>query len=156
MAADIPTHQHLREKTMKVNCLTDSHQALIHPTPKHGGRQMDLTTLFLELPRTIDRMLEERGLATPVPRLDNEAYMQLLDPGVDTDTHEGVFERGNNAVATFERVQVHLNRCSTKALAIHLYINELVKLMAIATRQKSKPQQQTGHPSDLAAYPVPK
>lgn len=139
---------------MKVNCLTDSHQALIHPTPKHGGRQMDLPTMFLELPRTIDRMLKERGLATPVPRFDNEAYMQLLDPGVDT--HEGVFERGNNAVATLERVQVHLNRCSTNALAIYLYINELVKLMAIATRQKSKPQTQTGHPSGSAACPAPK
>lgn len=60
------------EKTMKVNCLKDSDRTLIHPSHQHGVRQMDLFTIFLELHRTIDRMLEEIGLATPVPRLDKE------------------------------------------------------------------------------------
>jgi hypothetical protein len=40
----------------------------------------ELAKLFYTSPRTIGRVLEERGLATPVPRLQGEAYraMQLL------------------------------------------------------------------------------
>ena len=55
---------------MKVNCLKDSDKMLTHPAPKRGMPQMDLSTMFLELPRTIDLMLEERRMVTPIHRPD--------------------------------------------------------------------------------------
>lgn len=84
--------------------------------------------------RTIGRILEERGLATPVPRIKGEAYlvMKLLEefkihPG-DLRTVLGL-PRLND-----ETVQAYLNDCSKEELAKFFYTSGLVKLAAAANQ----------------------
>ena len=84
-------------------------------------------------PRTIGRILEERGIATPVPRLQGEAYgvMQLLaEHGMTTaaDLAEVLTEYMTGPAVTPERVQAYLNTCGKAELIAHFHKAGLHKL----------------------------
>jgi len=66
---------------MTVKCVNQLHQDAIVKFYNRGNWPIvGLASRFCTSPRTIGRILEERGLATPAPRLKGEAYniMQLL------------------------------------------------------------------------------
>ena len=87
---------------MSVQCL-DKHQkkyiAFFYSTKR--ANQKELAEQFAVSERTINRVLNEMGLATAVPRIKGEAYqvMQLLKKhGMDLQTLKNLLE-GTNAKA---------------------------------------------------------
>lgn len=91
--------------------------------------------------RTIGRVLEEGGLATPVPRLKGEAYqvMKFLD-----EQHldlEGLKARLSVPPLTSQSVQEFLNDCTKEQLARLFYISGLTKLAEIAKQTNDNKQQ---------------
>jgi len=103
----------------------------------------ELAQFFGTSPRTIGRVLEERGLATPVPRLKSEAYqvMQLLKE------HQldliGLKDRLSSVSMTAENVQLFLNQCHKEDLARFFYISGLAKLSEIAKQVNDHKQPET-------------
>lgn len=101
--------------------------------------------------RTVGRVLEERGLATPVPRLKGEAYavMKLLKGQGITDA-AGVQEMFNKYIAmarqpvvTAESVQMYLNQCTKEQLAKHFYTSGLIKIAEITKEEHARKQHQS-------------
>jgi hypothetical protein len=101
---------------MSVKCLTVAQKdALVFGYSHNRVSLQDLSKLYGVSSRTIGRVLEERGLATPVPRVKGEAYLALqackqhgIDPHNLGDylawTHllqEGTASASKEAVVTF-------------------------------------------------------
>lgn len=88
---------------MSVKCLTKAQKDLIaHWYKNKIYSQKELTQKMATSERTINRVLIEYGLATPVARIKGEAYqvMQLLKKyGVDYATLNRVLQDKFNAVA---------------------------------------------------------
>lgn len=100
--------------------------------------QLELSQHFNVSERTINRVLEERGLATPVARLQGEAYkvMALLrEYGLDYALLE---ECLSTPVITMEAVQRFLNRCSKEELAALFYTSGLYKLAETVHHAREK------------------
>jgi len=71
----------IERNPMKVKCLSEfTKDSIIAVYNTKRYTLLQLADSWEVSPRTIGRILEERGLATPVPRLKGEAYqvMQLL------------------------------------------------------------------------------
>ena len=103
--------------------------------------------------RTIGRVLEERGLATPVPRLKGEAYqaMKVLKEFDLTPTELWAHLSAPKTPAfTPENVQTYLNMCSKEELARFFYTSGLVKLAAIAKHVQANVQAQQQQPVSLS------
>lgn len=128
---------------MTVKILTQAQKTLIsqHYLSKQWN-QKQLARMYLVSERTINRVLNEAGLATAVPRPKGEAYqvMQILKKnGVTVETLE---ERLNSRVAvTPEMVQLYLNQCSKEELARFFYTSGLIKLTEIDTNLKKKKEE---------------
>ena len=88
---------------MTVKCLTQAQKDLIaHWYKNKIYSQKELAEKMATSERTINRVLVEYGLATPVARIKGEAYqvMQLLKKyGVDYATLNRVLQDKFNAVA---------------------------------------------------------
>ena len=109
--------------------------------------------------RTIGRVLEERGLATPVPRLKGEAYtvMKALQQAdipaklapemitiLTTAGIRGVAELQDRLKprVTSDTVQTYLNQCTKEQLAHHFYASGLIKLAEITQQAHADRKQQ--------------
>lgn len=110
----------------------------------------EMAKYFNTSSRTIGRVLEERGLATPVPRLKGEAYMvmKLLEErGIAPENLEAVLNAPK--VIRASDVQSFLNTSSKEALATFFYTSGLVKLAQANQQVHSNVQatQSTSHAS---------
>ncbi len=87
---------------MPVKCLNDAQKNFIELAYKNKHKtQKELAVYLKTSERTVNRVLEERGLATPIARIKGEAYqvMQLLKKyGVDYDMLKRVLQDKFNAV----------------------------------------------------------
>lgn len=96
--------------------------------------------------RTVGRVLEERGLATPVPRLKGDAYrvMKMLeDNNISPDELETALTHLEIPTPpTKEAVQSYLNQCSQEQLAHHFYASGLVKLVETTKQANADHKQQ--------------
>lgn len=103
----------------------------------------ELAEHFTTSTRTIGRVLEERGLATPVPRLKGEAYqiMQLLKE-YELDL-AGLKTTLSMPALTPINVQLFMNQCTKDQLARFFYTSGLVKLAEIAKQTHDSQQQAT-------------
>lgn len=114
---------------MQVKCLTAEEKDQIVLAYTHKTLNLkELAKHFNSSPRTIGRVLEERGLATPVPRLKGEAYqvMKFLNEhGLDL---QGLVARLATPIVTPANVQHHLNNSSNEELAHYFYASGLVKI----------------------------
>lgn len=114
---------------MTVKCFTEHIKdqiclAYAHKTMK----QWELAKHFETSPRTIGRVLEDRGLATPVPRLKGEAYMTmqiLAEYGLTPETLRHTLDL---PALTPENVQRFLNSSTQEELATYFYTSGLAKL----------------------------
>ena len=139
---------------MTVKCFTVEQKdqvclAYIHKTMK----LIDLAKHFATSTRTIGRVLEERGLATPVPRLKGEAYqaMKVLKEFDLTPTELWAHLSAPKTPAfTPENVQTYLNMCSKEELARFFYTSGLVKLAAIANQVHTNAQATQQQPVSLS------
>lgn len=98
----------------------------------------ELASYFNTSSRTIGRVLEERGLATPVPRLKGEAYqvMQLLkEHNLDIAQLKDMIEHPS---LTRERVQAYLNKSPVKVLASFFYTSGMAKILEFTEEQHAK------------------
>jgi hypothetical protein len=126
-----------------VKCLSEAVKDEIVAHYNNKAKVKDLAIAFDTSTRTIGRVLEERGLSTPVPRLKGEAYqiMKLLKTvglscPVDLQTHLEV------SAFTPENIQAHLNRCTKEQLASYFYTSGLVKLTEDSKQQHAARKQQ--------------
>jgi hypothetical protein len=114
----------------------------------------ELSKVFNTSSRTIGRILEERGLATPVPRLKGEAYtvMQILAKhNINAEQLERVLATPSLTPASVQR---YLNQSSKQELATFFYTSGLVKLAAIAQQVQANVQsQQQTDPVPVSATP---
>ena len=102
------------------------------------ANQLELSKHFNVSERTINGVLEERGLATPVARLQGEAYqvMALLrEYGLD---YAQLKERLSTPVVTVEAVQAFLNQGSKEQLAALFYTSGLYKLAETVHHAREK------------------
>lgn len=87
---------------MTVKCFTDWQKDNIAQYYKTKQWSItELATMFVTSPRTIGRILEEKGLASPVSRLKGEAYraMKLLEQyGLTVDQLEVVLHHNKHSV----------------------------------------------------------
>lgn len=61
-----------------VKCLTEEDKdSFVRQYERKTMKMKDLAKVFDTSPRTLNRVLEERGLATPVPRLKGEAHQVM-------------------------------------------------------------------------------
>ncbi len=100
--------------------------------------QINVLSSFLGLPETIERMLGQRGLAATSPRLDGEAYLKIIQDGLDEHTLamlSGDFQFDALLIAKFKS---YLRRCGTEALAVNLYATELVNLLELLVDDQEK------------------
>lgn len=84
----------------------------------------ELARHFTTSTRTIGRVLEERGLATPVPRLKGEAYalMKLmLQYSMTVDQLKTILTAPAAPVICNETVQTYLDECSEAELGGFVY-----------------------------------
>lgn len=114
---------------MTVKILNDAQKYSIinHYTAKTYN-QKELATFFKVSERTIHRVLEQAGLATPVARIKGEAYhtMQYLkELGLDLNALKRLMLL---PVVSPETVQEYLNKCSHQQLMKHFYSSGLVKI----------------------------
>ena len=66
------------EHYMKVNCIKESNKdAIVELYTKKVSNITELAKAYDTSNRTIGRVLEERGIASPVPRLQGEAYLVM-------------------------------------------------------------------------------
>lgn len=117
----------------KPNRFTEIEKDLIIRDYQKPLKLKTVAGLWLTSPRTVGRILEERGLATPVPRLQNEAraVMRVLTKyGIDGAI--GLETRLNQTMLSIENIQIFLNQCNKKQLASLFYTSGLVKLTEIA------------------------
>lgn len=119
-----------------------------------------MAKMFNTSSRTIGRVLEERGLLTPVPRLqaDAKAVMAIMEKrslhAVDLDQIMGLLQKNeifrmsdleaalSKPAVTPQAVQTYLNQCSKEVLATHFYTSGLVKLAEIAEKANARKQEQ--------------
>lgn len=119
-----------------------------------------LAELHHTSPRTIGRVLEERGLLTPVPRLKGEAHnvmKGLASMGVSSEdalslitvlkAHNiakpaALIEKIQQPALTRASVQAYMNQCSKEELATHFYASGLVKLAEITKEANERKKQQ--------------
>lgn len=136
---------------MKVLCLGSSIKDQICLAYKAKTLTLgELAKHFNTSSRTIGRVLEERGLATPVPRLKGEAYMVmkvLQERNIAPENLEAILNAPKTI--TSADVQSFLNRSTKEELARYFYTSGLVKLAAIAQQVQSnaQPTQLTSHAS---------
>jgi len=128
---------------MKVKCfdaLSKDHICLAYSHKTMNIKE--LAEHFKTSARTIGRVLEERGLATPVPRLKGEAYqvMQYLrEHGLDL---VGLKAAMSVPALTQNNIQIYLNQCSKQDLASYFYTSGLVELAEIAQQAQANASQQ--------------
>ena len=88
---------------MPVQCLSEAIKSVIcDDYTNQRAKVSDLAYRWNTSPRTIRRVLEERGLASPVPRLKGEAYlvMKLLKEfDIPADKLRSVLEQHQKAYA---------------------------------------------------------
>lgn len=110
---------------------------LLRSPPQNGSTQVDLPTMFLQLPKVVEQILHQHGLATPIPRLDDAWYTQILDSGIDAVTLTAITQPSSSPYDAFELVRDCLNKRSAEALALHIYICELLKLCEITVARQT-------------------
>ena len=91
--------------------------------------QIDLQAMFLLLPQRVEQKLQQLGFSTPIPSLDSDWYMHRLDSRIEADRVEFSTTPGRPNEVVQRKIQNCLRRFSTEALALHLYISDLLKLM---------------------------
>ena len=129
---------------MTVHCLDESQKDLIVTWYKQKiYNQKMLSKKFSVSERTINRVLEERSLATPVARVKGEAYQAMQILKEHNLTVEQLKYTLSLPALTFDNVQQFLYRCSRDELAKLFYNSGLVKLSEMLQVQKSK--QETAH-----------
>lgn len=135
---------------MTVKCLTESQKQIICQWYKQKlYTQTQLAKQFSTSTRTINRVLEEKGLATPVARLKGEAYqvMQVVKEfGLDAQRLRAALTA---PALTFNNVQFFLNQCPPEQLGQLFYKSGLIKLveaLKAQTRQSAPvPAQEVRH-----------
>lgn len=145
---------------LTVRCLTEEKKDDIVTRYQAKASLIELAFLYSVSPRTIGRVLEERGLARPVPRIKAEAYTVLHLLEEHKVSPEGLKEilevlRANNisSTATLEKIlhtpaltpqniQTYLNRCTKEELANYFYASGLTKLAEITQQAHERKQQQ--------------
>lgn len=136
---------------MTVKCLITEQKDAICRAYTHKTLSItDMAKCYKTSTRTISRVLEERGLATPVPRLKGEAYqvMQLLKQhNLDIDSLKDLLAR---PIMTVQNVQLFLNQCTKEELARFFYVSGLAKLAEIAAKTNANQQQQAANVSESA------
>lgn len=118
------------------------------PGDPNTRQEVDLLDRFYRLPRAIDRMLLQRGLVTIYQRANLQRALDILDQGLDNETREAISGAGCDSEQSLERIQKYLARCSTDALAFHLYTKELLRLV-----QKTAAGQPTRQQPPLSHFP---
>ena len=106
--------------TLTVKCLHASEKdAIVHAYTLKTLNLLELAKFFNTSTRTIGRVLEERGLATPVPRLKGEAHqvMRILHAyGLNADTLVAALERNAEPFLPTQYVQDYLLNASEEEL----------------------------------------
>lgn len=103
------------EMTKDQICLAYSHKTMC---------LSELARHFTTSTRTIGRVLEERGLATPIPRLKGEAYalMKLmLQYNMTVDQLKTILTAPAAPVIDNQTVQTYLDGCSEEELGGFVY-----------------------------------
>ncbi len=104
---------------MPVQCLSEAAKSVICGAyTNQRAKVSDLAYRWDTSPRTIRRILEERGLASPVPRLKGDAYqvMKLLQEfGIPADKLRSVLEQHQKAYAP---VLAQANQANNKIPAL--------------------------------------
>lgn len=131
------------QNPITVRCLTKAEKDLIVQQYQNKASLKSLAFLFEVSTRTIGRVLEERDLLTPVPRIKGEAYkmMRLLKLAGISDAEE-LKELLLPPVLDPAIVQIYLNDCSKEKLATHFYTSGLVKLAEITQQTHATRKQQ--------------
>lgn len=131
--------------TVTVKCINEAGKDDIVASYKNKVSLVILAVHHNTSTRTIGRVLEERGLATPVPRLKGEAYtaMKILKAnGLTADTLDYALKHAVAPALTPTTVQTYLNQCSKEQLAHHFYASGLVKLAEITQQAHADRKQQ--------------
>lgn len=131
---------------MTVYCLTDAQKDLIASWYKQKlFNQKQLAKQYQVSERTINRVLEEKGLATPVARIKGEAYqvMQVLK-GYNMNVEQLKAALAAPAL-TMDNVQRFLNTCSKEQLAALFYTSGLVKIAEMVPTKARQSEQGAVH-----------
>jgi len=124
---------------MTVKCLTQTQKDIIAYAYQHKRyTQKELAILYKVSERTINRILEEHGLASPVPRLKGEAYQAMQVLKRHNLTVEQLDAALSRPVLSFESVQQYLNTCSREQLAKLFYNSSLIKIAELLSQAKQK------------------
>lgn len=95
-----------------------------------------LLASFTELPATVQKMMEQRGVMTPKELRTSVAFTRFLEKSFDPATLRAVTNPQGDLLAGLNVVQSHLRSRSAEALAIHLYTKELLRLISVAAARK--------------------
>lgn len=105
---------------MTVSCLSPATKnSIAHAYTLKTLNLLELAKFFNTSTRTIGRVLEERGLATPVPRLKGEAHavMRILHAyGLNADTLVAALERNAEPFLPTQYVEDYLLQASEEEL----------------------------------------
>lgn len=132
-----------------VRCLSEEKKDDLVARYAKKASLIELAFLFSVSTRTIGRVLEERGLLSPVPRIKAEAYtvMHLLEEHQISpeDLKEILSLFRNNGISSIaslehilrtpaltpQNIQSYLNQCTKEELANYFYSSGLTKLAEI-------------------------
>jgi hypothetical protein len=95
-----------------------------------------LLACFAELPSTVKKLMEQRGVTTPEKLRTSAAFMHLLEQSLDPGALKAVTTPSGDSIKVLNAVQGHLRSLSAEALAVHLYTKELLRLLSVAAARQ--------------------
>jgi hypothetical protein len=110
---------------------------LIPPTSQRPSASSSaLLASFDALPTTVQKMMEERGIQTPIELRCTAAFMRFIEQNLDPATLRKVADPKGDFPGVLSAVQGSLRSRSAEAMAIHLYTKELLRLLSVAAARQ--------------------
>jgi hypothetical protein len=121
--------------------LTMKHQPPMTRSPPRIYARSSATTSALlaslgDLPRTVQKMMEERGVTAPEELRSTEAFVRFLEQSVHPSTLSAVTDPQGGLRGVLSIVRGDLSSRSAQSLAVHLYTKELLRLVSIAAARE--------------------
>lgn len=109
--------------------------------PPHSQRpsassSVALLASFDALPTTVQKMMEESGVRTPIELRCTAAFMRFIEQNLDPSTLRKVADPKGDFPGVLSAVQGSLRSRSAEAMAIHLYTKELLRLLSVAAARQ--------------------
>lgn len=96
----------------------------------------ELLASFNNLPTTVQKMMEQRGVLTPTELRTSAVFTRSLEQNLDPVALRTVTDQPRDLRRGLNVVRGHLRSRSAEGLAIHLYTNVLPRLIGIAAARQ--------------------